>query len=95
MFGTLVAETQELVSGARAHETVRTVARHHRVQSSPGYDDAAAWLTGRLREIGFEPTVEHVAGDGKTRALGYLMPEGWECRRATAWLIAGSQRTKL
>jgi len=95
MFGTLVDEARELVSGARAHEAVRTLARHHRVQSSPGYDDAAAWLCARLREIGLEPAVEEVPGDGRTRALGWLLPEGWECRRATATLIAGDRRARL
>src|SRR5262249_41786552 len=71
-----------------------SISRFHRVQSSPGYDEAAAWLEDALREDGLTPEREEAPGDGLTRYFGVLMPRGWECRRATAILRdGGGQRT--
>lgn len=81
-------------SGERALATVRALATFHRVQASPGYDAAAAWLGRALESIGLAPEIEHVAGDGRTRR-GVVMPEGWECDRARATLIAGAERRTL
>ena len=74
------------VSGERALEDVRAIARHHRIQASPGYSDAAAWLAGALRDAGLEPEVVRVKGDGRTALAGCVMPLGWSCARATAAL---------
>ena len=78
------------VSGERALESVRAIARHHRVQSSPGYDAAAEWLCEELERAGLEPEVDRVPGDGRTRFLGYLGPEAWDCAHAEAWLVDGT-----
>lgn len=75
-----------LVDGARAHADVRAVSRHHRIQSTPGYDAAAAWLADALREAGLAPVVEHAVADGRTRHLGCPLQEGWACARAVATL---------
>jgi hypothetical protein len=84
------------VSGERALETVAAIARFHRIQSSPGYDAAAGWLAGQLEPLarsGVRSEIERVPGDGRTRRLGALMPEGWECThaRATLWDRGGSE----
>lgn len=91
----LLERVRAEVSGERAHESVRAIARFHRVQASPGYDEAAAWLVSRLEAYGIAHEVEHVPGDGRTRFLGQLMPEGWECARATATLVDGARREPL
>src|SRR5262245_50981384 len=83
------------VDGGRALDAVREITRHHRIQSSPGYDDAAAWVEGQLRAAGLEVEVDHVPGDGRTRCLGQLMPEGWRCDAAEAWLRSGDAREPL
>ncbi len=75
-----------LVSGARAWHDVEQIARHHRIQSSPGYSDAASWLVSELRTAGLEPEVVRVPGDGATTLGGCVMPLGWDCLRATATL---------
>ena len=74
------------VSGERALDSVREIARHHRIQSTPGYDAAAAWLAGALREAGLQPEIELAPGDGRTRLHGALLQQGWECTRAIATL---------
>jgi aminopeptidase YwaD len=95
MFEPLLEAVRAEASGERALESVRALARFHRVQASPGYDEAAGWLVERLEDLGFEPEIETVPGDGRTRCLGHLMPEGWACERALATLIDGDTRERL
>ena len=95
MFQPLLEAVRAEASGERALETVRALARFHRVQASPGYDAACRWLGDQLRGLGLEPEIETVAGDGRTRALGHLMPQGWEAREARAVLVDGAVRTVL
>lgn len=83
------------VSGARALESVRAIARHHRIQCTAGYDDAAAWLVGALGDAGLEPRVERVKADGRTRGRGALPPRGWACERGTATLRSGARAEPL
>src|SRR5262245_24015855 len=95
MFRELLSAVRAEASGERARATVASVSRFHRVQSSPGYDEAAAWLEDALREDGLTPECEEVPGDGETRYLGVLMPRGWECRRGVATLRDGAERRVL
>lgn len=87
MFRRLLDAVWKEASGERAHEWVRAIALHHRVQASPGYDAAAEWLRGTLVSLGLEPEWETASGDGRTRAWQHLLPEGWECARAHALLV--------
>jgi peptidase M28-like protein len=95
LFEPLLTAVRGEVSGERAHESVRAIARHHRVQSSPGYDEAAAWLAARLESYGLAVERETVPADGRTRFMGWLMPQGWACARATALLVSGGARERL
>jgi hypothetical protein len=95
LFHALLDSVRATVSGERALESVRTLARHHRVQASPGYDEAAEWLAGRLATLGLAVERETVPGDGRTRRLGSLMPQGWACSRAIARLVDGTARECL
>ena len=95
MFEPVLEAVRAEVSGERALAAVEAVARFHRVQASPGYDAAAAWLAGELEPLGLDVGLEHVVGDGRTRCLGALMPEGWECTRAHATLLDGGSREPL
>ena len=90
MFEPLLQRVRAVVHGERALAAVRELARHHRIQASPGYDDAAAWLEGELRTIGLDVELVRVSGDGRTRFLGCPMPEGWACDAASATLHAQS-----
>ncbi len=92
MFRPLLEAVRRQVDGARALADVRAIARFHRIQASPGYDEAAEWLRGSLRALGVEPEVEAVTGDGRTRYLGAMMPEGWWCDQARAVVIDGGRR---
>lgn len=95
MFRSLLEAVRNEASGDRALDTIRAITRFHRIQASPGYDAASAWLAGQLRELGLEVTIETVAGDGRTRRLGQLMPEGWECTRAAATLHGNDRPRRI
>src|SRR5207244_2021910 len=95
MFHRLLERLREEVSGERALESVRALTRFHRVQASPGYDRAADWLAGRLEAGGLEVERTTAPGDGRTRFLGQLMPQGWECVVGRATLVAGERRELL
>ena len=95
MFEPLLEALRAEISGESALGAVSAIAGFHRVQASPGYDAAAQWLAGELERAGLAVEVEHVPGDGRTRFLGALMPEGWECARATAVLFDGAAREVL
>src|SRR5882672_5301823 len=87
MIEPLIGALRDQVSGERALAAVEAVSRFHRVQASPGYDAAAGWLTGELEASGLRVEVEHAPGDGRSRRLGALMPEGWACAHARATLL--------
>ena len=95
MFQGLLAAVRGEASGERALESVRALARFHRVQASPGYDQAVDWLAGQLDSGGLGAEIEKVAGDGRTRILGQLMPAGWECTQALATLVDRGAREPL
>jgi aminopeptidase YwaD len=95
MFRPLLDALRTEVSGARALESVRAIAAFHRIQATPGYDEAARWLAAQVRALGLEPELEDAPGDGESRRLGALMPEGWWCDEARATLIDGATRETL
>ncbi len=86
MFDALQRSLRPLVSGERAYESLRALTRFHRIQSTPGYDEAARWLADEARAAGLEVEVVEAAGDGRTRFDGTLLPGGWRCERAVATL---------
>ena len=84
MYEPLLEVVRRACDGERTLADVRALATFHRIQSSPGYDAAADWLEGAIRAAGLEPERVHVAADGRTRHLGFPMPEGWRCGHARA-----------
>lgn len=90
----LKALTRE-VSGERAFDSLCALTRFHRVQASPGLDQAAEWVGAELERAGLRVEVERVPADGRTRLLGQVMPQGWACDRAWADLVDGGRRERL
>ena len=95
MFYDLMKAVRSEASGDLALESVRALVLFHRIQASPGLDQAAEWLATHLSAIGLRPEIERVPGDGRTRFLGHLMPQGWECTHATASLHGAGGQTAL
>ncbi|MEO5989897.1 MAG: DUF4910 domain-containing protein [Candidatus Eisenbacteria bacterium] len=90
-FESILDSLRPLVSGDRAKDAVTEIARHHRIQASPGYDEAARWLVDELARSGLAPEVVTVPADGNTRYLGFPMAQGWHCTSAEAVLHGATE----
>lgn len=95
MFESWLTALRGEIRGQPAFESVRALSGFHRVQASPGLDQAAEWVAEQLERRGVLVELERVPADGHTRLLGQPMPQGWACERATADLIDGRHRERL
>jgi hypothetical protein len=71
----------EELSGELAKEYVIDISRHHRIQGSRGYRDAAQYVLEQLSEFGFsEPDalVESYPSDGRAQYQTWQSPSGWD-----------------
>jgi len=72
------------VDGVATLETLRELARFHRVQGSPGFAAAAEHLKAKLRTAGVTTAdVERFPADGKTRYAHFRSYYGWRPVRAS------------
>jgi len=72
------------ISGARAKDHVSKIAEFHRIQGSPGYDDAVDAVQDALGRFGVEASVSSFPADGRTETHGWAAPIGWQIR--SGWL---------
>ena len=75
----------EALSGELAKEHVFQITRHHRIQGSRGYRDAAHYVLGKLREYGFsdkDAYIESFKSDGKIQYQTWQSPSGWDITSA-------------
>ncbi|MDD4904181.1 MAG: DUF4910 domain-containing protein [Candidatus Bipolaricaulis sp.] len=68
------------VSGARAQDLVAEIARFHRTQASPGYDDALDLVRRRLSARGIPSRVHEYPADGRSKTYEWTAPPGWTVR---------------
>ncbi len=77
----LLALFHESLSGEMAKEYVIGITRHHRIQGSRGYRDAANYVIAELRKAGFgekDAYVESFPSDGKIHYQTWQAPSGWD-----------------
>ncbi len=75
----------EALSGELAKDHVIQITRHHRIQGSRGYRNAAQYVLGQLRAHGFgekEAFVESFVSDGKYSYQTWQSPSGWDVTSA-------------
>jgi hypothetical protein len=75
----------EALSGERAKDHVIAITRHHRIQGSRGYREAAKYVLEELHRAGFseqEATVESFPSDGKALYQTWQSPSGWDIEAA-------------
>jgi hypothetical protein len=75
----------EALSGEIAKDHVIQITRHHRIQGSRGYRDAANYVLAQLRGYGFseeEAWIESFPSDGKIEYQTWQSPSGWDIERA-------------
>jgi len=80
----------EALSGEMAKEHVIQITRHHRIQGSRGYRDAAEYVLGQLRAYGFsedEAWIESFPSDGRIHYQTWQSPSGWDIERAELRMV--------
>ncbi|MCS7038990.1 MAG: DUF4910 domain-containing protein [Caldilineales bacterium] len=83
----LLSLLQATVSGEAARRYVAEIARHHRIQASPGYREAAAWLVDTLRNHGLRAAIESFPATPTASFWCQPSFQEWHCRHATLdWL---------
>ena len=70
-------------SGAAAKRSTAAIARHHRMQASPGYRAAAHWLLAALQQGGLDAHIERFPADLNTHFWTLSSFQEWDCRSAT------------
>ena len=71
----------ESLSGELAKDHVIQITRHHRIQGSRGYRDAANYVLQQLRGFGFsekDAYIESFKSDGKVKYQTWQSPSGWD-----------------
>ncbi|MEE9464262.1 MAG: hypothetical protein V3W14_01645, partial [Candidatus Neomarinimicrobiota bacterium] len=80
----------EALSGETAKEHVIAITRHHRIQGSRGYRDAAHYVRDQLRAAGFrkkEAYIESFKSDGRVHYQTWQSPSGWDIDWAELRLV--------
>jgi len=80
----------EALSGEVAKDHVIQITRHHRIQGSRGYRDAAEYVLAQLREYGFsedEAWIESFPSDGRVMYQTWQSPPGWDIDRAELRMV--------
>jgi len=80
----------EELSGELAREHVIQITRHHRIQGSRGYRDAANYVLGQLRTFGFDEKsawIESFPSDGRAVYQTWQSPSGWDIASAELRMI--------
>ncbi|MGE5652997.1 MAG: DUF4910 domain-containing protein, partial [Bacillota bacterium] len=79
--------------GSRAFHHVEEVVRHHRIQASPGYRDAARYCLSALERAGVQGEILSYPSNSSTEYWSQLMWQEWSCEMAELKLIAPERKT--
>lgn len=86
----LVRKFAPELSGGRAHRYVEEIARHHRIQASPGFRAAANWCLEQLLAAGVSTEILEYAADRETNYWSLPGFQEWSAEEAELWLIEPS-----
>lgn len=76
------------LSGELAKEYVVNIAMFDRIQASEGWDFAANYIIGKLKEFGIKNYgIDSHPSDGGTRYYTWLTPPGWKVEDGELWLV--------
>jgi len=83
MIRPILAKVQREFSGQRSFHHVAEVSQHHRIQSSPGYREAAKYCLKMFQEARVKSEILTYPADHKTSYWTNAMWEEWSCNEAT------------
>ncbi len=75
------------ISGTRTFDTVQEIIRHHRIQASPGYRNAANACAAILRGAGVETEILRYPANFAATFWASQQFQEWDCRSATLQLL--------
>jgi aminopeptidase YwaD len=87
LFRSLWKTLAEEISGPAAAQAVAHIARHHRIQASPGYRQAAQWVRAQLVEAGLQARVLSFPADEATSFWTSCSFKEWDAREAALHLV--------
>jgi aminopeptidase YwaD len=87
MFKSLWHTLQEECSGIRAYQAVADISRHHRIQASPGFRQAAEYVHEQLVKAGIQARILRYPANTDTVFWGEPSFQEWDARSATLHLI--------
>ena len=74
------------ISGLVAKDTITELARHHRVQASSGFSNAAQFIASKAKEYGLEQVeIERYPADGERTYYTLKSTPGWDVERGQLW----------
>ncbi|MCG0276176.1 MAG: DUF4910 domain-containing protein [Thermosediminibacteraceae bacterium] len=74
------------ISEERCFDILNGIIRFHRLQLSPGIEEAARYCAEVLKQRGLDGRVNLYRPDPSKGFFGYRPSPGWECRRAKLWV---------
>jgi hypothetical protein len=86
---------REAISGQAALQDLAGIIAHHRIQSSPGYRQAANFCLGRLHEAGLAAEIFSFPGDGVTAFWGYPVPQEWTAQVGLLRLVTPEKEARV
>ncbi len=87
---------RQTYSGQAAKNDVAAIARHHRIQASPGYRAAAEYVHHELHRAGLDAHIEAFTADHRTSFWTMPSFQEWEATSATLHLVTpADQACKL
>lgn len=80
------------VSELRLKNTLERIAQYHRIQASPGYEQAAGFCVKRMREAGMDAELLYYPASQNTSFQTFCGIEAWSCRQAWCELEETGER---
>ena len=87
MFTATLAKIVEAFSGEAAKADVAEIIRHHRIQASPGYRDAAQYVLDELNRAGLNARIDSYPANAQTMFWTARSFQEWAAKEATLHLI--------
>lgn len=96
MFQKILTKISKEFSGQNAKELISGIANFHRIQSSPGFREAAEFCHGKLEgySIPFVKTHKYPA-KGNNKYWGCPVPKEWSIKSATLELVEPTNEAKI
>ena len=89
----ILTEVSRELSGALAKRNVSRIAAHHRIQGSPGFDDAVNEIKDVLEQWDIPCRVHTYPADGKTTTYSWTAPLGWSVRNGSLRQLSPTAQT--